>query len=37
VRPGDYTVHLGGSQPGESPDEPLVGTFAIRNTQELPR
>jgi beta-glucosidase len=37
VRPGEYTLHLGGSQPAESPDASIATTFTIRNTKELPR
>jgi beta-glucosidase len=36
VRPGDYTLHLGGSQPSEGTDS-LAGTFTIRNRKDLPR
>lgn len=35
VRPGDYAVYLGGTQPTESPA--ITATFTIRDTKELPR
>jgi beta-glucosidase len=37
VRAGDYTLNLGGSQPAESSDKPVAGSFSIRNNKELPR
>jgi beta-glucosidase len=37
VRAGDYTVHLGGSQPGEGSEESITGAFSIRGSKELPR
>jgi beta-glucosidase len=36
VRPGEYTVHLGGTQPAEG-GESIAGSFSIRNSKELPR
>jgi beta-glucosidase len=37
VRAGDYTVHLGGSQPAESSGQSIAGSFSIRGDKELPR
>ena len=37
VRPGEYTLHLGGSQPSENPDTSIAASFSIRDTKELPR
>jgi beta-glucosidase len=37
VRPGDYTVHLGGAQPAESAGGSIDASFAIRGDEELPR
>ena len=37
VRPGDYTLSLGGSQPAGSSDKSIAASFSIRNTKELPR
>ena len=37
VKPGDYTVHLGGSQPMDSGGETIDAHFTIHGTQDLPR
>ena len=37
VRPGQYTVHLGGSQPAESGGGAIDASFAVRGSEELPR
>jgi beta-glucosidase len=37
VRAGDYTLHLGGSQPAESSGQSIAGAFNIRGNKELPR
>jgi len=36
VRPGSYTVHLGGSQPGNGRDT-ISASFTIQGSKELPR
>ena len=36
VRPGEYTLHLGGSQPAEGTDS-IAATFTIRDSKDLPR
>jgi len=37
VRPGEYTLHLGGSQPSEGPEEVISASFTINGSQDLPR
>ena len=37
VRAGDYTLHLGGSQPDEGPDESIAASFSIHGDKELPQ
>ena len=37
VRAGDYTLHLGDAQPGESSGESIMATFSIHGDKELPR
>ena len=36
VLPGEYTLHLGGSQPAEGTDS-IAATFTIRDSKDLPR
>ncbi len=37
VRAGDYVLHLGGAQPGDSPDGSVAASFTIHGDEELPR
>jgi beta-glucosidase len=37
VRAGDYTLHLGGSQPGEGPGDSIAASFSIHGNKELPQ
>jgi beta-glucosidase len=37
VRPGDYTLHLGGSQPGEGAGESIAASFSIQGNKDLPQ
>ncbi len=37
VRPGEYTLHLGPTQPNDTGDGTVSASFTIRGTEELPR
>jgi beta-glucosidase len=37
VRPGDYALHLGGSQPSDSAGGSIEASFTIHESKELPR
>ena len=37
VRDGDYVLHLGGMQPGDSKEGSVAASFSIQGTEELPR
>jgi beta-glucosidase len=37
VRPGDYVLHLGGSQPSDSAGGSIEASFTIHDSKELPR